>query len=117
MSHPQDHVSAKRIRLVAIEIPAFAGDGSKLSTLLAAGGLDSDDGELVGVKVLGLVAAGTDRGAFVAHHDGTEATMTASGQHVIAGADWYEPAVEAGDVYVRAAAGAAVPAIAVCYLD
>lgn len=113
-------IQSGRILDVAITIPANSGNGSTLFDLIKAGGYQGE--KPLAIKVLGLVPAGTNRGAvvFATPRQPTAAIASTDysthGQAVAAGLDWYEPTDGAADVYVRSASGSTVPAVCVLFL-
>lgn len=113
-------IQAGRIFLQAITIPDNTGNGSTLRALLLAGGYQGESP--LAIKVLGLVPAGTNRGAIVfATPRQPDAAITGTdysshGEAVAAGVDWYEPIDNAADVYVRSASGSTVTTVCALYL-
>jgi len=103
-------VSATVVLRVSLTIPANASAADTLASLsgLAAAVLD----RVIGVKVLGLDTAGASRAAMIA---GDSAGSLR--QFVLAGADYYEPAmVDHRFTFLKAAAGGSFTAVVVFYL-
>lgn len=112
MPDPRTQTQATSTQRVAITIPANSAPGETIRSLLVAGGL-AVASRVVGVKILARVVAGTDRGAFLV----ADADLFTVAQHVAAGADYNEPAIQDANSYVRSTVAGTVPAIAVVYLD
>ncbi len=119
MPDPRIQTQSARTRRFAITIPASAStNGATIRALLVAAGYDQNaQGSLIGVKILGLKADGTDRSAFDVANTNTAASFTAVSQRVALAADYIEPAADDADSAVRAVANATIAAVAVAYLD